>query len=144
MYDAKLFVPFIVVFLLAAFAAPIYNASAGKLYYYPEPKKPEGECVENGDWMAANHMLLLKEWRYNAIRHGAEGGRIYHSFTYGKEFEASTNTCFECHENKEEFCDVCHEYVAVHPECWDCHATPSLVEEKGMYGGVDELAQLFT
>ena len=40
----------------------------------------------------------------------------------GKEFEMSlSNTCIECHDNKAEFCDRCHNYASVRPYCWDCH-----------------------
>ncbi|MEM1578897.1 MAG: sulfate reduction electron transfer complex DsrMKJOP subunit DsrJ [Archaeoglobaceae archaeon] len=125
MYSKKLAIPLIIAFLALAFSPLIYNAFAKTLGHYPEIQKPKGECVENADWMRANHMLLLQEWRINAIRSGAEGGRIYHSFTYAKEFHASTNTCWDCHGDKTVFCDKCHDYVGIKPECWDCHWNPS-------------------
>jgi hypothetical protein len=31
-------------------------------------------------------------------------------------------TCFSCHDDKSNFCDSCHDYTAVDPYCWDCHA----------------------
>ncbi|MEM4523583.1 MAG: sulfate reduction electron transfer complex DsrMKJOP subunit DsrJ [Archaeoglobaceae archaeon] len=126
MYTKKLAIPLIIVFLALAFGPLAYNVATGSLGYYPEVEKPKGECVEDPAWMRSNHMLLLQEWRTKAIRYGAEGGRIYHSFTYGKEFNASTNTCWECHVDKTVFCDRCHEYVGIKPECWDCHWSPGL------------------
>jgi hypothetical protein len=32
-----------------------------------------------------------------------------------------SNTCLDCHSNKAEFCDRCHNYASVSPYCWDCH-----------------------
>jgi hypothetical protein len=34
------------------------------------------------------------------------------------------NTCMQCHPNKAEFCDRCHNYASVKPYCWDCHVEP--------------------
>jgi len=136
-YQKKYVAILILAFLIAAFAPYWYNSTAGKLGHMPEVEKPEGQCVEDAKWMAANHMLLLQQWRTEAIRHGSEGGRIYHSFTTGKDYYASINTCWECHKNKEEFCDKCHDYIGIKPECWDCHYTPSTKIPK--YSGIEEL-----
>ena len=36
-----------------------------------------------------------------------------------------TGTCLQqCHVNKQEFCDRCHNYAAASPYCWDCHIDP--------------------
>jgi hypothetical protein len=43
----------------------------------------------------------------------------------GTEYEISlTDTCLSCHSDKEEFCDTCHEYAGISPNCWDCHNVP--------------------
>ncbi|MGD8893899.1 MAG: menaquinol oxidoreductase, partial [Desulfobacterales bacterium] len=34
------------------------------------------------------------------------------------------NTCLDCHEEKAEFCDKCHNYASVSPYCWECHIDP--------------------
>jgi hypothetical protein len=71
--------------------------------------------------MKANHMDLLNEWRDLVVR---DGKRIYDSFD-GKEYIMSlSNTCMDCHSNKSEFCDSCHDYSGVIPYCWDCHVEP--------------------
>jgi hypothetical protein len=45
-------------------------------------------------------------------------------------FEMSLqNTCMDCHDSKEQFCDQCHDYVEVSPFCWDCHLPPEGLEE---------------
>ncbi len=137
MYHKKYVIPFILVFLIGFFTPYWYNAMASSFGYEPKIEKPKGECVEDPKWMTSNHMLLLQQWRTQAIRHGAEGGRTYVSFTYGKVYHASTNTCWECHEDKTKFCDKCHDYIGIKPECWDCHYIPTL--EKPKFKGVENL-----
>ncbi len=76
------------------------------------------ECVRSKDYMKAEHMQLLDQWRLSVVR---DAKRIYVN-TKGKEFEMSiSNTCLDCHSNKAEFCDRCHNYASVRPYCWDCH-----------------------
>ncbi|MDX1708870.1 MAG: sulfate reduction electron transfer complex DsrMKJOP subunit DsrJ, partial [Desulfobacterales bacterium] len=61
---------------------------------------------------------LLDVWRDAVVR---EGKRIYVN-PAGKEFNMSlSNTCLDCHSNKAEFCDRCHNYASVRPYCWSCH-----------------------
>jgi len=84
------------------------------------------ECVAPLPYMRAAHMRLLIEWRENAVRHGV---RQIHAAN-GKSYDASlTRTCLgECHTNKAEFCDRCHNYAGVSAlYCWDCHNKPQLV-----------------
>jgi hypothetical protein len=140
MYHRQYVIPLILIFLIGFFTPYWYNAMASSLGYEPELEKPQGNCVEDEEWMAANHMLLLQQWRTQTVRHGAEGGRIYHSITYDKEFHASTNTCWECHEDKTTFCDECHEYIGIKPECWDCHYNPTI--EKPHFEGVKNLDKI--
>jgi hypothetical protein len=78
-------------------------------------------CVRSTDYMKTQHMQLLDEWRDSVVR---EGKRIYVNSS-GKEFKMSlTDTCLDCHAEKAEFCDRCHNYASVTPYCWDCHIDP--------------------
>jgi hypothetical protein len=76
----------------------------GKAAPMPEPvltpkAKAAQKCVRSTDYMRAEHMQLQ-----------------------GKEFNMSlSNTCLDCHSNKAEFCDRCHNYASVRPYCWSCH-----------------------
>ncbi len=86
-------------------------------------KMPVGErtCVEDKEYMKAEHMKMLNEWRDWVVR---DGLNIYTSKA-GKEYTMSLqNTCMKCHSNKSKFCDECHNYVGVKPYCWDCHIAP--------------------
>lgn len=90
----------------------------------PEIEKlPEAErkCIEPKEFMKAEHMKLLNEWRDSATR---DGKRLFIN-SEGKAFSISLqNTCMKCHSNKKKFCDRCHTYVGVNPYCWDCHVAP--------------------
>lgn len=111
----------IVIFLII-FTFPFWY-SMGKEGKAPElvltPKAKEAKvCVRDTEWMAANHMALLDLWRDTVVR---KNERVYVN-EQGKEFMMSlSNTCLDCHSNKAEFCDRCHDYASVSPYCWDCH-----------------------
>ena len=81
----------------------------------------EKRCVESTPYMRANHMELLNTWRNTVVR---EGRRWYLSSS-GKEVPMSlSQSCLSCHSNKEQFCDRCHNYASVQPNCFRCHSIP--------------------
>jgi len=84
------------------------------------------ECIKPAEYMRASHMDLLNEWRDDVVRRGDR----FTEGPDGKQIEKSlSNTCLDCHSNKENFCDRCHNYMSVNPYCWDCHVTPAEVRE---------------
>ncbi len=120
----------IVVFLILA-SGPFWYGK-GKAVAPPDLKLDtpaieqlkEKLCVEPAPYMRANHMRLLNEWRDSVVR---EGKRTY-TAADGKVHTISlTETCLECHSNKTEFCDRCHDYAGVTPTCWNCHIIPEEV-----------------
>lgn len=125
MYDAGKIIVGLVIFVVLATSPLWINAltdvgpEAPELVY---PTNGSQECVEATDFMIANHMDLLNEWREDVVRTGA---RDYVSSLNGKVYDMSlSRTCMDCHSNKAEFCDACHTYMAVSPYCWDCHVEP--------------------
>jgi hypothetical protein len=75
-------------------------------------------CVMPTAYMTTEHMQLLDVWRHNVVRNEM---RTFVN-AEGKQFDMSlSNTCLDCHSNKAEFCDRCHNYASVRPYCWDCH-----------------------
>lgn len=85
------------------------------------------ECVESKEYMRSEHMQMLNNWRDSVVR---DMNRQYVSMTSGKKFNMSLqNGCLECHSNKKQFCDQCHNYMAVKPYCFDCHIQPMEKEE---------------
>lgn len=76
-----------------------------------------GECIAPVAEMRVNHMEMLKHQRVRTMRQGIRGEK------------ASLNACISCHASKTTgsvlgpggFCQECHSYAAVKPDCWDCH-----------------------
>ena len=124
MYDAGKIVPGLIVFLVLITAPAWYSVATGKAVRVIEPEivAEEKQCIESADYMRARHMdILVDDWREAVVR---EGIRSYVG-SDGREYEISlTETCLGCHSNKSEFCDKCHNYVGVRPDCWDCHNVP--------------------
>ncbi len=115
---------FVVIFTIA------FWKNLGKAVPPPKPKletpaimklpEKDRKCVEDLQFMRERHMRLLVDWREQVVR---TGDREYIN-SQGKKFYISlSNTCMECHTNKSQFCDECHNYVAVVPNCWGCHLT---------------------
>ncbi|MGE5236516.1 MAG: sulfate reduction electron transfer complex DsrMKJOP subunit DsrJ [Acidobacteriota bacterium] len=89
----------------------------------PEPKivTKEKACILPTQEMRDSHMELLNRWRNTVVR---DGERTYVAAD-GKTIRMSLSaTCMSCHPNKKEFCDRCHNYLAVSPYCWECHVEP--------------------
>lgn len=121
MYNAKYVIPAILVFVVIV-TAPFWLNNGTSKYEYPKIALPQGEgmeqCVEDVEFMRAEHMSLLNEWRDKALR---DGYRVYVA-SDGKKWEISLQkTCQECHANQAEFCDKCHDANGVDPYCWSCH-----------------------
>ena len=121
MYNAGKIIIGIIIFL-CVFSAPFWY-NFGKVSTPPkiELGTQEKQCVESKAFMQSSHMVLLDQWRDEVMR---EGKRVYTSST-GKQYQMSLqNTCTKCHTSKEKFCDRCHNYLNVAPNCWDCHLAP--------------------
>jgi hypothetical protein len=127
LYDKKLIIPGLVIFVWLMTLPFWYNL--GKVTAAPEVKidtpviqeMAEKKCIEDKQYMREAHMQVLDDWRDEVVR---ERKRVEVT-TGGKTYEMSLqNECMKCHSNKAEFCDKCHDYVAVNPYCWDCHIEP--------------------
>lgn len=91
---------------------------------YPDVPKGKGDhCVEDTEFMRANHMELLLHQRDETVHRGI------------RTKKHSLKNCIECHvvtdENNQpvsvaspkHFCRVCHDYAAVSIDCFECHAS---------------------
>ncbi len=126
MYDAGKIIAGLMVFLVLM-TFPIWH---NLLFGVTEIQDPEiatknmpgkDQCVKSTAEMKALHMDLLNQWRDSAVR---QGERVY-TAADGRKFNMSlSQTCMDCHNNKEKFCDRCHNAVAVSPYCWECHIEP--------------------
>jgi hypothetical protein len=129
MYDKGKIIGGLAIFLCLATFPAWYVAASGKADYVPNPVPPTGEtkCVESTEYMKEYHMQLLQEWRDLTVRQGINTFKG----SDGKVYDISlTNTCLRCHSNKAEFCDRCHTYSGVSPNCWDCHNVPASTVNK--------------
>ncbi len=89
----------------------------------PETDKGSGACVVDTAEMRRNHMELLVDKRDKTMHQGI------------RTEDFSLKECVNCHAAKDEsgkfvpvneegqFCEVCHERVAVEPDCFQCHRT---------------------
>ncbi|MDH5710689.1 MAG: sulfur reduction protein DsrJ [Gammaproteobacteria bacterium] len=92
---------------------------------FPTIHEPEGhgvECVEDEDEMRRNHMNYILHQRDKTMHEGIR------TETY------SLSRCIDCHvqpndkgevvghDDKEHFCNACHQYAAVQIDCFQCHA----------------------
>jgi [DsrC]-trisulfide reductase subunit J len=131
MYDSGKVITGLIIFVVL-FTSPVwYNLSNSKSLIKPNlvlpTKENQKECVESTEFMRSNHMELLNEWRYEVVR---KGERTFTSED-GKHFNMSlTNTCLNCHSDKSQFCDQCHNYVGISAYCWDCHNEPKNQERR--------------
>lgn len=122
MYNAKAVIVGAVIFA-ALFSSPFWLNLGKDAYKRPDVVLPknEKECVEPVEYMRAEHMALLNQWRDQALRNEK---RVYVSST-GKEWTISLqNTCLKCHNDYANFCEKCHIANSVYPYCWTCHITP--------------------
>ena len=112
------------VIFICLITVPIWYALANRdAVSGPELEIIAGEehCVESVPYMRCKHMEVINDWRQSVVR---EGDRTYISSS-GEEYDMSlTGTCLDCHANKEAFCDRCHNYAGVIPNCWECHIVP--------------------
>jgi len=100
-----------------------YDTLAGTSGQAPVLAKATGDaCVYPAEYMRNNHMNILIEWRDQVVRNGNRFVSVS-----GKRYEMSlTKTCLDCHADKAEFCDKCHNYAGVSPYCWECHVDGSV------------------
>ena len=127
MYNGGKILLGLVIFLILITFPVWYNVAMGRAGYSPELEKAvRGEtCVRDTTWMTSHHMDLLNDWRDQVVREGER----YEMTAQGVRIEKSlSNTCLNCHENKDKFCDRCHNYMGVDPYCWDCHVIPKEIQ----------------
>ena len=121
MYNLRYVIPGVFLFVII-FTTPFWINIGSPRYSRPELVPTDAEdCVEPVEYMRAEHMRILNEWRDAALR---EGKRVYIA-TDGRERDINLqNTCMSCHTDKAAFCDTCHISNSVTPYCWDCHIEP--------------------
>jgi len=127
MYDSGKIITGLIIFVVLAFFPVLYQTIVvGEGSVVPEPllteaAKKAGACIETKEFMKTQHMKLLDQWRNEVVR---DGERYYTSSDGKEHYKSLQTTCMDCHYNKVDFCDRCHNYMGVTPICWDCHIEP--------------------
>jgi len=135
MHDAPKIIFGLLVFLLIMTFPIWYGAVDGKeAQSVPDPIIKTADipgkdtCIKDTEYMKHNHMVVLDNWRDSVVR---DNKRVYIAED-GRKFNKSlSRTCLDCHSNKEEFCDRCHNYAKVEPYCWECHLQTDQMTPKG-------------
>ncbi|MBL0143991.1 MAG: Hdr-like menaquinol oxidoreductase cytochrome c subunit [Betaproteobacteria bacterium] len=95
-----------------------------------------GPCVEDPKLMRRSHMEFLRHDRDDTVRRGIRP--VKHSLA----------ACVDCHANakdgqvlgsEQHFCQGCHSYAAVKPDCFGCHAStarPATTASAGAAGSL--------
>jgi len=98
-------------------------ASACQVPFPAPPKGRGGQCVEDTQFMRRNHMELILHKRDQTMHEGI------------RTFEHSLKECVKCHAEQRpdgsyvpindpgQFCQSCHSYAGIQPDCFECHAT---------------------
>jgi hypothetical protein len=73
------------------------------------PSATSQRCVRDPHWMRQNHRVLLEELRDKTVRDGIRS-------------EVTLRSCSQCHKDKSQFCDKCHQAVNLYPDCFNCHS----------------------
>ena len=118
MNDRPVIIAGLAIFLVAATFPVWYTYAAGGAgpRLLPEPPEGETKCVEDKAFMTGNHMKLLYDWRNAVVRDASK--TPYTSKASGEQHEMSlTKTCLKCHSSRETFCNRCHDYADVRPNC---------------------------
>jgi hypothetical protein len=104
---------------------PVVLSVAGLAFARPqevqvflEPPDPRWEsCYRDTEYMRFHHMDLLKEIRDEVVRYGLKGG-------------ITLAGCGDCHTNRDQFCDRCHDVANVRLDCFGCHYYPERASER--------------
>lgn len=80
-------------------------------------------CVAPTDEIRRNHMDYLKHERDFVVRFGDRSGKYKIAECIDCHAEERADGSFTPVNEEGQFCDTCHDYVAVELPCFDCHRT---------------------
>lgn len=101
---------------------PVKGSAETPLPVIHEPEGEGVECVQPEDVMRRNHMKFILHQRDETMHEGIRTSKY------------SLAECIDCHvqpdenghiasvDEKEHFCNACHQYAAVTIDCFECHA----------------------
>jgi hypothetical protein len=111
-------VPVLIILVPLLYSVVGYVGAQGKQSSQPFIEKPDAKyesCVRETEYMRYHHWDLLRGIRIKVVRHG-------------EPQEIGFDKCRECHPNRAQFCNRCHNAVSLYPDCWGCHYYPESPE----------------
>jgi hypothetical protein len=87
-----------------------------------EPKGEGVECVQPEDEMRRNHMNYILHQRDDTVYEGIRTETYSLAKCIDCHVEPDENGKIARHDEKEHFCNSCHEYASVQIDCFECHA----------------------
>lgn len=91
----------------------------------PSISIPEGEgvkCVEPVDDIRRNHMDYLVHQRDETVYAGIRTEKHSLANCIDCHVQPNEQGVVPAHDDKEHFCNACHQYAAVQIDCFECHA----------------------
>jgi len=134
MAHAVLRSPILALALLAALSAAAGQGQARSYVVAGSPADGLERCVEPTEFMRRNHMELIQHQRDKTVHLGIRG--TPHSLA----------GCVDCHVSYDaqrepvpvvadgQFCRTCHAHAAVKLNCFQCHATVPVEDERVVAG----------
>lgn len=106
-------VPLVLVLIPIGYSAAgaLFSAGGDDEVFLVIPESAGTVCVRSTIFMRYHHMNLLKDMRDEVQRDGVRGA-------------VGFANCRQCHYNRDEFCNRCHEAVNLAPDCFGCHYYP--------------------
>ena len=89
----------------------------------PEIPRGRGDrCVEPTDVMRKNHMEFILHQRDLTVRQGIRTSRYSLTGCIACHVQTDQTGAFIPVDAENQFCDVCHSYAGLEPDCFTCHA----------------------
>ncbi len=92
---------------------------------FPTIREPEGEgvkCVQPEEEMRRNHMDYILHQRDKTVHEGIRTETYSLAKCIDCHVEPDESGKIAKHDDKEHFCNSCHEYTSVQIDCFECHA----------------------
>ena len=92
---------------------------------FPTVHEPEGEgveCIQPEDEMRRNHMNYILHQRDETMHKGIRTETDSLAKCIDCHVQPNDKGEIVSHDDKEHFCNACHEYAAVQIDCFQCHA----------------------
>ena len=123
-----------VLIFLALFTFPVVERASARRPGSPRSSCPSEQAVRGPQGVHADLPHAP------ADRLAREGGAQRRPHLHGlrrhaAQHEPDQRPACECHTDKAEFCDRCHNYAGVNPYCWDCHTVPEGEPSDGLSTG---------